>query len=178
MNRNTLIAITLTLAACFAVPSAISRGTSIGEVTIAGTTASDAARLPIRAVTNGDGTATLSVGVTSGTVTSTPGPNTSTTAYTGAQAVKTVAATGTPERMAAATTLCDSVLIEGKNARGTNNTGNIFIGYAATNDSQLLLITPGQSITITAPAGKKVDLNLLYIDVATNADGVIYHTQN
>lgn len=104
--------------------------------------------------------------------------NPSTTVATLTQATKTVAASGTPERLAAATTLCEIVLLEGKNARGTNNTGNVWVGTTSGNDTQLLMIAPGTTYELSAPAGKKIDLNLLYVDVATNADGVTYTLLN
>lgn len=113
-----------------------------------------------------------------GAILTSPGVSVSTTAATVTQATKTVAASGTPERLAAATTLVESVLLEGKNARGTNNTGSVFVGPSSTNDAQLLEIAPGESIELKAPAGKKIDLNLLYIDVATNADGITYTAVN
>lgn len=99
---------------------------------------------------------------------------TGSTAATGVQATKTVAATGTPERLAAASTLVDSVLLEGKLSRTTNNTGIVYLGFSGTNDSQLLAISPGGQLSLSAPTGKKLDLNLIYVDVATAADGVTY----
>lgn len=106
------------------------------------------------------------------------GANSSTTAATWTQATKTVAASGTPEVLAAATTLCDTVILEGKKTRTANNTGNVFIATSAGNDTQLLMIGPGERLVLTAPFGKKIDLNLIYVDVATNADGITYTALN
>ncbi len=66
-----------------------------------------------------------------------------------------------------------SVSLTGKKARGTDNTGNVWFGTASTNDSQLKLIAPGETKIISAPVGGSIDLSELYLDVATNADGVI-----
>lgn len=136
----------------------------------------------LEAVSDSSGTLSWSsatfAGGTDAALKAVAGANASTTALTWTQATKTVAASGTPEVMAASSTLCDSVLLEGKNARGTNNTGNVWIGATSANDTQLLMIAPGERLTLAAPAGKKLDLNLIYIDVATNADGVIYTAFN
>jgi len=107
-----------------------------------------------------------------------PVANSSTTAATITQATKTVAASGTPERLAAVTTLCESVLLEGKKARGTVNTGNVYLGPASANDAQLLEITPGAQYVMNAPAGKKIDLYELYADAVTNGDGITYTILN
>ncbi len=90
------------------------------------------------------------------------------------QGFKTVAATGTPELMKATTGLVSSVVIQGYKAQGTLNTGNVYIGSVVTDATDPIAIVPGGSITIDAPPGKFIDLNTLYIDVATAADGVGY----
>lgn len=105
----------------------------------------------------------------------TAGP-TSTSAATATyiQGFKTVAATGTPELMKASTGLVSSVVIQGYKAQGTLNTGNVYIGSVVTDAADPVAIVPGGSLTIDAPPGKFIDLNTLYIDVATAADGVGY----
>jgi hypothetical protein len=102
------------------------------------------------------------------------GSNASTTAATFLQGVKTVAATATPERLVASSTLVDSVELFARKAAGTANTGNIFIGPASADGAQLRIMAPGDSITYSAPAGKKIDLYNIYVDVATAGDGVVY----
>lgn len=114
----------------------------------------------------------------SGAVSTSPAASASTTAATVTQGTKTVAASGTPERLAATTTLVESVILEGKNARGTNNTGSVWVGPQSADGAQLLEIAPGESIELKAPDGKKIDINLIYIDVATNADGITYTAIN
>lgn len=133
-----------------------------------------------------DGTIVLANDTTPLPVTSTPASgstiglaaNASTTAVTWTQATKTVTASGTPEALAASTTLCESVILEAKKARGTDNTGNVWIGVTTANDTQLLMLAPGQALELSAPAGKKIDLALIYVDVATNADGITYTAFN
>ena len=94
------------------------------------------------------------------------------------QATKTVASAGTPEKLAPDGTYCDVVLLEAKNARGTNNTGTVWIGNSATNDAQLLALAAGTSLQFSAPPGKTLDLGIFYIDVATAGDGVTYTALN
>lgn len=90
------------------------------------------------------------------------------------QGFKTVTATNTPELMKATTGLVSSVVIQGYKAQGTLNTGNVYIGSSASDATDPIAIVPGGSLTIDAPPGKFIDLNTLYIDVATAADGVGY----
>jgi hypothetical protein len=94
-------------------------------------------------------------------------------AATFAQINKTVASVTVPEAIAGSTTLCESVEITALKGRDTANTGNVFIGFSATNDTQLTRLVPGESKTFTAPPGKKLDLAGFYVDVATAGDGVI-----
>lgn len=69
--------------------------------------------------------------------------------------------------------LVDSVSFTGQKARATDNAGNVFLGYSATNDTQLFAIAPGKTVTMRAPAGASIDLGRFYLDVATNNDGLI-----
>lgn len=113
-----------------------------------------------------------------GSVKTSPAASASTTAATFAGFVKTVAASGTPEALGSG--LVESVAIRPNKARGTANTGNVYIQSAATNDlAGGWELTPTASpIVITAPAGKKIDLASIFIDVATNGDGVVAMTLN
>jgi hypothetical protein len=98
----------------------------------------------------------------------------STTAATITQGLKTVSASGTPEALGSG--MVESVAIRPKKTRTTANTGNVWVQNANTNDlagGWELAPTDGP-IVITAPAGKKVNLAAIFIDVATNDDGVIY----
>jgi hypothetical protein len=101
-------------------------------------------------------------------------PNVSTTKATILQGNKTVAATATPERLVAESTLVDSVEIVARKGRGLANTGDVWIGPQDANDAQLRRLANGDAITLTAPVGKKIDLFDIFLDVATNGDGVIY----
>lgn len=107
-----------------------------------------------------------------------PAANASTTAATLDQAVKTVADAGTPERLAASATLVESVQIQACKGFNTANAGAVFIGSTSGNDANYLRLRPWETLVISAPAGKKIDLNQIYIDVATNGDGVSYLSVN
>lgn len=104
--------------------------------------------------------------------------NTSTTAATFAQAVNTIAAAATPEALVASQTLVESVLIQAKKGFNSANTSAVFVGFSATNDSNYLELLPGDSVTLKAPQGKKLDLNLIYIECVTAGDGVSYTAVN
>lgn len=117
-------------------------------------------------------------GAAGGPIPTTPGVSASTTAMTGAQGVKAVASAGTPVLLVAATTLVDSVVIAAQKSITAANTGNIYVGFSSTGGQNYIVLTPGQSVAIQAPAGKKVDLHLIYIDAATNADAVAYTSLN
>ena len=69
--------------------------------------------------------------------------------------------------------LVASVSLSGRKARGTDNTGSVFFGISATNDTQLEIIAAGKTVILRAPAGGSIDLGKIYLDVATNADGVV-----
>ncbi len=90
------------------------------------------------------------------------------------QLIKTVADAGTPERISAtAGTFFRQATFLGKKAARTDNTSSAFLGMTATNDAQAYEIVAGGEITITAPIGCKYDLYDFYLDVGTNADGVV-----
>ncbi len=100
-----------------------------------------------------------------------PGGTTAATPY---QAAKVVAATGTPEAISATTLLVDSVVIYGQKAKGSNNTSTCYLGFTSVNEAQLLPITAGSYVSLSAPLGKKIDLAGIFVDVGTAGDGVIY----
>lgn len=104
----------------------------------------------------------------------TSAPVVGTTAATPYQAAKTVALTTVPEAVAAATRLVDSVVLYGQKARATNNTSTCYVGFTNVDGEQLLPITAGSYISLSAPPGKKIDLAGIYVDVGTNGDGVVY----
>lgn len=89
-----------------------------------------------------------------------------------AQVIKTVAATATPEALAADATYFQTAMIGGLKAARTNNVGTVYLGIGSTNDTQPLAITAGEWITVNAPVGQKFDLNDWYLDVLNAGDGV------
>jgi len=104
--------------------------------------------------------------------------NSSTTGATLGGGFKTVAATGTPEAMVGISTLVQSVMIKARKSRAAANTGLVWIGHTSTNDAQQIPLNPGDSISLDAPPGKKIDLNTIFIDVETADDGVSYLAVN
>lgn len=84
------------------------------------------------------------------------------------EGTKTVAATGTPERLVGSATYVTSVLISPLRT----NTGRVFVGVTLTNDTQCIEVP----VVIEAPSGKSINLNLLYVDVSVNGEGVSYLT--
>ena len=82
---------------------------------------------------------------------------------------KTVAATGTPEALAASSTLFQSLTITANKSAQTANTSSSYLGSATSQDTP---IAPGENITINAPEGKRMDLADWYLKVGTNGDGV------
>lgn len=69
--------------------------------------------------------------------------------------------------------LVPSVSFTGRKARGTNNTGLVYWGQSSTNDAQLKMLSPGETVSLFAPEGGSIDLGQFYLDVVTAADGVI-----
>ena len=90
-----------------------------------------------------------------------------------ARFVKTVAATGTPEALAADGTFFRTAIFRGNKATRTPNVTVAYLGVTATDDEQSIILSPGEEVTITAPPGQKYDLNDWYLDVTTAADGVV-----
>ena len=89
------------------------------------------------------------------------------------QIIKTVAASATPEALAADGTFFQTATLIGKKAARTLNAGTVYLGIGSTNDTQALEILPGEIVEITASSGQKYDLNDWYLDVATAGDGVV-----
>lgn len=61
----------------------------------------------------------------------------------------------------------------GLKAARTANTGIVYLGLEATNDTQPVSIATSAILTLDAPTGAKLNLADLWIDVVTNADGVV-----
>lgn len=88
------------------------------------------------------------------------------------QIIKTVAAIGTPEALAADATYFQSALIGGMKAARTPNVTGVYLGIGSGNDTQPFLINPSEWLSITVPPGQKFDLNDWYLDVLSAGDGV------
>ena len=104
--------------------------------------------------------------------------STSTTAATITQGTKAVTTAGTPVLLVASQTLVENVVIQAFKTPSTANTGNVYIGISASGGSNRIVLAPGQSVSFDAPAGKKLDLNTIYVDAATSADAVQYTAIN
>jgi hypothetical protein len=87
---------------------------------------------------------------------------------------KIPAATDTPEALAAAGTLVQSVAIYGQRGARTGNTSSVWIDSVPADGSQQIEIPPGAALTLVAPPGKLIDLSGLYVDSETSGDGVFY----
>ena len=87
--------------------------------------------------------------------------------------VKT-ATSGSQAALVASETFARAVYLQAKKVGG-DNTGNIFLGTSAVSvgDAELFELTPGATYELEMPAGTKVDINDIYIDVDTTGDGVI-----
>lgn len=83
---------------------------------------------------------------------------------------KTVASAGTPEKLTASSTLVQGVIV----STLRTNTGDAWIGFASGNDTQAINLP----VALNAPTGTKLDLSLIYVDVAVNGEGVRYSTIN
>lgn len=63
--------------------------------------------------------------------------------------------------------------IYGQNAVRTNNTGIVYLGENSVNDTQPIAIAAGALYTLTPPTPEaRINLADIYVDAATNADGV------
>ena len=88
------------------------------------------------------------------------------------QIIKTVAATGTPEALAAKGTFFRDATLIGVKAARTNNAGVVYLGISTTDNTQFFDIQPGEMVGIQALPGEKYDLNDWYLDVLNAGDGV------
>ncbi len=78
---------------------------------------------------------------------------------------KTVAATGTAEALAGATTLLSVVSIKAL----ISNTGNIFVGNSGVDSTNGYVLAQGESVVLSV-----ADLATVFIDSAVNGDGVSF----
>ena len=110
----------------------------------------------------------------------TPGASTKATFVRG---ILAPAATGTPEQLAATGTYVNSVTIIAQRAARVANTSSVWIDAIATNNTQLIELTPGaaaspgingSAYSFNAPPGKVIDLGDIYVDAITLGDGVTF----
>lgn len=87
---------------------------------------------------------------------------------------KTVTATGTPEALVSASRCVQSVEIRAQKSQNSANTGNVYVGFSSGNGEQDVPLEPGDVWAVTMDQGQKLDLATIYIDVATNGDGVTF----
>lgn len=87
--------------------------------------------------------------------------------------VKT-ATSGSQAALVASETFARAVYLQAKKVSG-DNTANIFLGMAAVSvgNAEVFEVIPGGTFQLEMPAGTKVDLNLIFIDVDTTGDGVV-----
>lgn len=138
----------------------------MSNVNIRAWVAALAETLALKCFSNGDGTGTLAVQPVAAAVASE-------TLLTPSEITKTVAASGTPEALAADGTFFHVAKIKAIKASRAANTGTVYLGCSSSNDSQPIELGAGDEITIDVGVnGAKLDLNDFYLDVATNGDGV------
>jgi hypothetical protein len=87
---------------------------------------------------------------------------------------KTVTTPGTAEALVGSETYVRSLTLQAKKAAG-DNTGNVFIGVSGLDQgvNEMIELEPGQTFTLTAPAGTKINIATLYIDADNAGDGVV-----
>lgn len=91
---------------------------------------------------------------------------------TPASFIKTIAATGTPEKVSSTDLYFRKAWIYGIKAARTANTGTVYLGELATNDTQFVAIATAALLVLEAPPGAKMNFAEIYCDAATNGDGV------
>lgn len=90
-----------------------------------------------------------------------------------AELQKTNSSATAPVQVSSSTVQFKRATFYGKKAARTDNTGNVWIGFSSTNDTQMALITSGGSVVIEAPDGYFYDMTNIWLDVATTNDGVM-----
>lgn len=82
--------------------------------------------------------------------------------------IKTVADTGTPDRITTTPTPATNCILVARKAAQTDNTTDINVGPVSGNGNQMIPMAPGGQYTLSG-----VDLSQWYVDVQTNGDGII-----
>lgn len=86
-------------------------------------------------------------------------------------AEKIPAAVGTPEPLFPTPVMASSVRLIASRGRAAN-TGTVFLGHLADNDTQKYPLAPGAEIEIESGEDEVLDLSQIYVDAATLTDGV------
>jgi hypothetical protein len=91
--------------------------------------------------------------------------------------LKTVASSAAPEALSPTRKLVRKITFYGcKDLDRTPNTGSVFIGYQLKQIQQLVPYEPtlaGGEVVLQGQGPDLIDLSKVYIDVATNGDGVV-----
>lgn len=93
------------------------------------------------------------------------------------QFLKTSSTSGTPVALKSTKTNFNQALLIGFNTLSrTNNTGDVYIGFSSSANEQPILITPGGTYLLDFSlryTDSRPDLAAIYLDVATNGDGLV-----
>jgi hypothetical protein len=89
------------------------------------------------------------------------------------QFTKTVSDADVPEALCSSETYFRWAVVMGKKAARSNNSDRVYLGTTSGNNEQPYEIKSGETITINAPPGQKMDFQNWYVDVQTAGDGVI-----
>lgn len=90
------------------------------------------------------------------------------------EGVKANANTGTPVPITDVQTLVRSVKFTAQKGQGSANTGDISLGFTSVDGAQTETLAPAGSFILTAGENQKIDLNKVYLDVATANDAVTW----
>ena len=90
------------------------------------------------------------------------------------QIIKTVAVTGTPEAITADDTIfASTVIVWGKKAARTNNSGDVYVQWTAGDGDGGYKVAAGGETWFVGRDGAKFQLSQIYVDVDTANDGVV-----
>lgn len=85
---------------------------------------------------------------------------------------KTVAASGTPERLSATPRKFRQATFIGYSSARVVNTDSVWLGASSTNDSQVFEVPAGGQAVIEAVEGTSLDFYDIYADAVVNGEGV------
>lgn len=85
-----------------------------------------------------------------------------------------VTAAGTPQRLSTVEILVDSVELHARKNVTTANTGAVYVGVSKNAGENYRVLLAGETFTMTANPGRKLNLQNIFIDAATTADAVTW----